>query len=256
MAIRVTFGDGFEQPEEDACSHFERLLPATATVRELREILATWAGFGTHGIDSFDLAAPFTSATPWQSTFGRCSRPLPTADGTMSLRELVEIMIADGGYAGVDSSSLAVFVQSPKCPVCGVKGSTFGRAAGCLAAYGGRGSFEDAGGNVIYQVGWQSWLTQLTSEFFHVLIDVRLHRRLQDLRPLEPHDLSGPEPLKLSSHDLARTQSPGSEEIDYHEANLNKLSDDELARHKARMNSSFLANQMKPGDNGYVYDAS
>ncbi|CAK8993622.1 Centrosomal protein of 19 kDa (Cep19) [Durusdinium trenchii] len=230
MAIRVTFGDGFEQPEEDACSHFERLLPATATVRELREILATWAGFGTHGIDSFDLAAPFTSATPWQSTFGRCSRPLPTADGTMSLRELVEIMIADGGYAGVDSSSLAVFVQSPKCPVCGVKGSTFGRAAGCLAAYGGRGSFEDAGGNVIYQVGWQSWLTQLTSEFFHVLIDVRLHRRLQDLR------------------------SPGSEEIDYHEANLNKLSDDELARHKARMNSSFLANQMKPGDNGYVYD--
>lgn len=33
-----------ELRQEDACSHFERLLPATATVRELREILATWAG--------------------------------------------------------------------------------------------------------------------------------------------------------------------------------------------------------------------
>ncbi|CAK8993538.1 Centrosomal protein of 19 kDa (Cep19) [Durusdinium trenchii] len=59
---------------------------------------------------------------------------------------------------------------------------------------------------------------------------------------------------KYSTMDSSADLSPGSEEIDYHEANLNKLSDDELARHKARMNSSFLANQMKPGDNGYVYD--
>ncbi|CAL1166425.1 unnamed protein product [Cladocopium goreaui] len=55
-----------------------------------------------------------------------------------------------------------------------------------------------------------------------------------------------------SSTASAETKVP--DEIDYHEANLNKLSDNELARHKAKMNTSFLANQMKPGDNGFVYD--
>jgi centrosomal protein CEP19 len=36
--------------------------------------------------------------------------------------------------------------------------------------------------------------------------------------------------------------------------NLNKLSDEELAKHKADMDVLFLKNQKKPGDADYVYD--
>ena len=43
MAVRVTFGDGFERPNE-ACSSFERCLPAASTIHELKEILASWGG--------------------------------------------------------------------------------------------------------------------------------------------------------------------------------------------------------------------
>jgi hypothetical protein len=44
MAIYVTFGDGFEQPEDEACSSFERCLPQNTSLREVKEILAAWAG--------------------------------------------------------------------------------------------------------------------------------------------------------------------------------------------------------------------
>ncbi|CAK0873017.1 unnamed protein product, partial [Prorocentrum cordatum] len=49
--------------------------------------------------------------------------------------------------------------------------------------------------------------------------------------------------------------SPGaSRGFDYHEVNLNKLSESEINEHKARMDVVFLANQKKPGDPGFVYD--
>ena len=35
---------------------------------------------------------------------------------------------------------------------------------------------------------------------------------------------------------------------------LNKLSEEELARRKEAMSASFVANQLKPGDAGYVHD--
>ena len=44
MAIYVTFGDGFEQPEDEACSSFERCLPQKTRLGEVKEILAAWAG--------------------------------------------------------------------------------------------------------------------------------------------------------------------------------------------------------------------
>lgn len=43
-AIHVTFGDGFEQPTDEACSSFQRCLPNSITLDEVREILAAWAG--------------------------------------------------------------------------------------------------------------------------------------------------------------------------------------------------------------------
>ena len=42
--IHVTFGDGFEQPEDEACSSFLRCLPDSATIHEVKEIMAAWAG--------------------------------------------------------------------------------------------------------------------------------------------------------------------------------------------------------------------
>ena len=42
--------------------------------------------------------------------------------------------------------------------------------------------------------------------------------------------------------------------MDLHHANLNKLSDDDLAAHKRAMDKDFNKNQLKPGDAGFVYD--
>lgn len=58
-------------------------------------------------------------------------------------------------------------------------------------------------------------------------------------------------------------QSPGvkaaygeedDEDIDYQTTNLNKLSPEEVAIHKAKMDVGYKANLKKPGDPGYVYD--
>jgi len=43
-------------------------------------------------------------------------------------------------------------------------------------------------------------------------------------------------------------------EVDYNTTNLNKLSKEELDRHKAKMNNTFSKNQKKPGDAGFIYD--
>jgi len=43
-------------------------------------------------------------------------------------------------------------------------------------------------------------------------------------------------------------------EIDYNTANLNKLSKEELQKHKDRMDVLFSKNNKKPGDAGFVYD--
>jgi len=44
------------------------------------------------------------------------------------------------------------------------------------------------------------------------------------------------------------------EKIDYNNANLNKLSKEELQKHKDKMDVLFNKNQKKPGDVGFVYD--
>lgn len=59
-------------------------------------------------------------------------RPLPEAD---TLRELLELMLLDGGYAGVDHQQLAVFAAYPRCK-CGAM-CTVGRGANCLRPFGG-----------------------------------------------------------------------------------------------------------------------
>mmetsp|Transcript_71164 Transcript_71164/g.169899 ORF Transcript_71164/g.169899 Transcript_71164/m.169899 type:complete len:169 (+) Transcript_71164:34-540(+) len=60
------------------------------------------------------------------------------------------------------------------------------------------------------------------------------------------------------SHDGVKASddaaTPTNQEVDYHQVNLNKLDDDELAQHKARMDISFRAHQTKPSDEGFVYD--
>jgi len=42
--------------------------------------------------------------------------------------------------------------------------------------------------------------------------------------------------------------------IDYHVTDLNKMTPEEVAVHKAKMDVQFFANQKKPGDQGFVYD--
>eukprot|EP00434_Breviolum_minutum_P020286 symbB.v1.2.017889.t1/scaffold1405.1/size120932/3 len=82
----------------------------------------------------------------WRTSFGRRSRPLPAvvAEHT-TLGEVVQMMLADGGYAGVARH-------------CGTHQ--------CLKAFGGLCSFEDAGGRVIYQLGAKAqcgncWLAEM-----------------------------------------------------------------------------------------------
>ena len=42
--------------------------------------------------------------------------------------------------------------------------------------------------------------------------------------------------------------------FDYNNANLNKLTDHELDKHKKKMDEKFNANNLKPGDSGFEYD--
>ena len=44
------------------------------------------------------------------------------------------------------------------------------------------------------------------------------------------------------------------EEVDYTKTNLNKLTTEELEKHKKKMDVLFTKNQKKPGDPGFVYD--
>jgi len=44
------------------------------------------------------------------------------------------------------------------------------------------------------------------------------------------------------------------EEVDYQNTNLNKLSKEEVQKHKNKMDVLFNKNQKKPGDSGFVYD--
>ena len=45
------------------------------------------------------------------------------------------------------------------------------------------------------------------------------------------------------------------EDIDYDNFNLNKLSTEELKKHKDRMEVGFKKNVLKPGDPGFKYDS-
>ena len=42
--------------------------------------------------------------------------------------------------------------------------------------------------------------------------------------------------------------------FDYENTNLNKLSDEQIAKHKKKMDEKFVKNQLKPGDTGFQYD--
>lgn len=42
--------------------------------------------------------------------------------------------------------------------------------------------------------------------------------------------------------------------VDYSTMNLNKLSTEQIAAHKKKMDEKFSKNQLKPGDQGFVYD--
>jgi len=54
--------------------------------------------------------------------------------------------------------------------------------------------------------------------------------------------------------DLEDLEEDDQEKVDYTTTNLNKLSNDELQKHKDKMNVLFSKNQKKPGDAGFVYD--
>eukprot|EP00933_Yihiella_yeosuensis_P008551 TRINITY_DN11405_c1_g1_i1.p1 TRINITY_DN11405_c1_g1~~TRINITY_DN11405_c1_g1_i1.p1 ORF type:complete len:209 (-),score=25.91 TRINITY_DN11405_c1_g1_i1:188-814(-) len=72
------------------------------------------------------------------------------------------------------------------------------------------------------------------------------------------------EPDKLDSVGESKTvetkdkdndeNKPKDDGFDYSQENLNKLSQEELDMHKARMDVVFLKNQIKPGEPGFVYD--
>jgi centrosomal protein CEP19 len=47
---------------------------------------------------------------------------------------------------------------------------------------------------------------------------------------------------------------PGSQVFDYHHLNLNKLSSEEVQKHKNKMEVLFSKNQKKPGEEGFEYD--
>ena len=42
--------------------------------------------------------------------------------------------------------------------------------------------------------------------------------------------------------------------LDYNTTNLNKLTKEELDKHKQKMNNVFSKNQKKPGESGFIYD--
>lgn len=44
------------------------------------------------------------------------------------------------------------------------------------------------------------------------------------------------------------------DKIDYNNYNLNKLSTEQIAAHKKKMDEKFNKNQLKPGDAGFQYD--
>jgi centrosomal protein CEP19 len=54
--------------------------------------------------------------------------------------------------------------------------------------------------------------------------------------------------------DLEDLEEDDEEKVDYNNTNLNKLSKEELQKHKDKMSVLFNKNQKKPGDSGFVYD--
>lgn len=44
------------------------------------------------------------------------------------------------------------------------------------------------------------------------------------------------------------------DEVDYQTTNLNKLTPEEVKKHKDKMDVLFKQNQKKPGDPGFIYD--
>ena len=53
---------------------------------------------------------------------------------------------------------------------------------------------------------------------------------------------------------LRRLQDSVKPSVDYETLNLNKLTPEEVQKHKDKMDVLFRQNQMKPGDPGFVYD--
>jgi hypothetical protein len=86
-----------------------------------------------------------------------------------------------------------------------------------------------------------------------------------DVPALRKSNLSASTSVKLdaknSKNTTQKTNNNGwenigepDESVDYNTFNLNKLTPEEVARHKEKMNSTFSKNVKKPGDPGYAYD--
>lgn len=54
--------------------------------------------------------------------------------------------------------------------------------------------------------------------------------------------------------DWGAPKKPDLSNFDYKNTNLNKLSNEQIALHKKKMDENFHKNQLKPGDKGFEYD--
>lgn len=83
---------------------------------------------------------------------------------------------------------------------------------------------------------------------------VSLVKRLQESQVSAPHcgDAHSPGASEQGGSPLdSQSINNG---VDYHTANLNKLSEEELLQHKAKMDVAFFKNQKKRTDPDFVYD--
>lgn len=81
---------------------------------------------------------------------------------------------------------------------------------------------------------------------------VSLVTRLQE--DLAHRDTAASADKALGGEKVGAAIGNRAERIDYHTANLNKLSPEEVLKHKAQMDVVFYKNQKKPGDPDFVYD--
>lgn len=77
-------------------------------------------------------------------------------------------------------------------------------------------------------------------------------KQVDDFVDIDDDDNNGKD--EYDNEDFEEVNDDDDEEVDYNTMNLNKLTTEELQKHKDKMNSTFQKNFKKPGDPGYVYD--